>query len=82
MPGARIPAAQTAADAAFAIWNLIQLMPHTPAAMGTIARSGPKKRPTNTAATPHRSKNANPLETSSGWRESGQMCTSWRWKRA
>src|SRR6185437_3252459 len=59
-PGVRTPKAHNTADATFAIWNFSHGMRYMPATMGTTARSGPKKRPTNTAKIPHLSNNWTP----------------------
>ena len=44
-----------------------------PAASGTEARNGPKKRPTKIAGEPQRCTNASPFGSNSGCRDSGQM---------
>src|SRR6516162_1671021 len=50
----------------------------TPAASGTEARSGPKKRPINTATTPQRRTNDIPLGKSVGYRERGHISATGR----
>ena len=47
-----------------------------PAASGTADRSGPKNRPRNMPAAPHRLKKASPLGSRSGRRDRGQMRAS------
>ncbi|MNL68743.1 hypothetical protein D3C87_1935160 [compost metagenome] len=57
-PGARMPKAQTIAEATLAIWNAVCGMAQMPPTSGTTARNGPKKRPKKIPSTPQRSKNA------------------------
>ena len=59
------------ADVTFAIWNGHQDIFKMPAASGTAARSGPKKRPMKIAAMPYFPTNAWPRGMRSGWRDSG-----------
>jgi hypothetical protein len=60
MPGASNPAAQMNADSVVVARNARRSIAKIPAISVTLARKGPKKRPTKTLAMPQRWKNRSP----------------------
>src|SRR6202521_141033 len=70
IPGASNAAAQTNAEVKLANWNHQYGMVKIPAAKGTVARNGPKKRPTKIPTTPQRRTNLSPRGSKSGCRDS------------
>jgi hypothetical protein len=73
IPGASNAAAHTNAEVKLANWNHQYGMVKIPAAKGTVARQGPKKRPMKIPATPHRCTNLSPRGSKSGCLDSGQI---------
>ena len=68
------------ADVQLATWNGVRGILQAPATSGTMARSGPKKRPMKMPDQPHFLKKAWPRGIRSGWRDRGQVRAICSWK--
>ena len=71
-PNIRSTADHSSAETKLAIWNGRWDISKMPAASGTEARNGPKKRPMKMLGTPQSRTKASPLGRISGYFDSGQ----------
>src|SRR5688500_16344939 len=72
-PSVSSTAHQTKAEVKLATWKLHFGIAKMPAINGTVARSGPEKRPMKIAGAPHFFTNSSAFGIISGFRDSGHM---------